>query len=76
MTGHMLGATGVVETAVCALALETGWVRPTINYAAPDPAGDLDVVPNTARQVDLGAALTNSIAFGGHNVSLALRRPE
>jgi 3-oxoacyl-[acyl-carrier-protein] synthase II len=74
MTGHMLGATGAVEAAVCAMSIETGWIPPTINHAVPDPDCDVDVVPNVARQSTVRAALSNSIAFGGHNVSLALRR--
>ncbi|HEY5854574.1 MAG TPA: beta-ketoacyl-ACP synthase II [Aldersonia sp.] len=76
MTGHMLGATGAVEAAACALAIESGWIPPTINHHVPDPGCDLDVVPNVARAGQVRAALSNSIAFGGHNVSLAFRRPD
>ncbi|WP_024804184.1 beta-ketoacyl-ACP synthase II [Nocardia sp. BMG51109] len=73
MTGHMLGATGAVETAICALVLERGQLPPTINYTEPDSECDLDYVPNTARTTRVDVALSNSIAFGGHNVTLALR---
>ena len=69
MTGHMLGAAGGVETAVCALVLARGAVPPTINYTTPDPDCDLDYVPNTARE-----ALSNSFGFGGTNACLILSR--
>jgi 3-oxoacyl-[acyl-carrier-protein] synthase II len=74
MTGHMLGAAGGVETAVCALVLARGIVPPTINYTTPDPECDLDYVPNTAREVRVKHALTNSFGFGGTNASLILSR--
>ena len=74
MTGHLLGAAGGLETIICVLALERGVLPPTINYEHPDPDCDLDYVPNTARQVELRAALSNSLGFGGHNVTLALSR--
>jgi 3-oxoacyl-[acyl-carrier-protein] synthase II len=74
MTGHMLGATGGVETAICALAVASGKVPPTINYDTPDPECDLDYVPNTAREVRVRAAMTNSSGFGGTNASLVLTR--
>ena len=73
MLGHMLGAAGSVEAAVCALALKHGEVPPTINLDAPDPECDLDYVPHTARSRALKATLTNSFGFGGTNVSLALK---
>src|SRR5208282_3481359 len=66
-TGHMLGAAGAVEMIVCAKAIETGSVPPTINYAVPDPECDLDYVPNIARQMKVEAVLNNSFGFGGHN---------
>jgi 3-oxoacyl-[acyl-carrier-protein] synthase II len=72
MTGHMLGATGGVETAICALAVARGMVPPTINYDTPDPECDLDYVPNTAREVRVRAAMTNSSGFGGTNACLLL----
>ncbi|MDB4983435.1 MAG: 3-oxoacyl-(acyl-carrier-protein) synthase 2 [Myxococcales bacterium] len=74
MTGHMLGAAGGVETAICALVLSRGIVPPTINYTTPDPECDLDYVPNTAREVRVKHALTNSFGFGGTNASLVLSR--
>lgn len=70
MTGHLLGAAGGVESAVCALALCHGIVPPTINYETPDPDCDLDYVPNTAREKPIRACLNNSLGFGGHNASL------
>jgi 3-oxoacyl-[acyl-carrier-protein] synthase II len=72
MTGHMLGAAGGVETAVCALALARGVIPPTINYTTPDPDCDLDYVPNTAREARVQYALTNSFGFGGTNACLIL----
>lgn len=74
MTGHMLGAAGGVETAICALALARGALPPTINYTTPDPECDLDYIPNTAREVRVQHALTNSYGFGGTNASLILSR--
>jgi len=74
MTGHLLGAAGGLETIICVLALERQILPPTINYENPDPDCDLDYVPNTARQVTLQAALSNSLGFGGHNVTLAFSR--
>jgi 3-oxoacyl-[acyl-carrier-protein] synthase II len=74
MTGHMLGATGGVETAVCALTVASGMVPPTINYETPDPECDLDYVPNTAREVRVRTAVTNSSGFGGTNACLVLSR--
>ncbi len=74
MTGHMLGAAGGVETAICALVLSRGVVPPTINYTTPDPECDLDYVPNTAREVRVQHALTNSFGFGGTNACLVLSR--
>jgi 3-oxoacyl-[acyl-carrier-protein] synthase II len=74
MTGHMLGAAGGVETAICALVLSRGVVPPTINYTTPDPECDLDYVPNTAREVRIQHALTNSFGFGGTNACLILSR--
>jgi len=74
MTGHLLGAAGGLETIICVLALDRQTLPPTINYEHPDPDCDLDYVPNTARKVELRAALSNSLGFGGHNVTLALSR--
>jgi len=74
MTGHMLGATGGAEAAFCALVISRGVVPPTINYTTPDPECDLDYVPNTAREVRVQHALTNSFGFGGTNACLILSR--
>ncbi|MBM3881340.1 MAG: beta-ketoacyl-[acyl-carrier-protein] synthase II, partial [Verrucomicrobia bacterium] len=73
-TGHMLGAAGAVEMAICVKALETGVVPPTINLEHPDPQCDLDYVPNTARELRVEAIVNNSFGFGGHNASLVARR--
>jgi 3-oxoacyl-[acyl-carrier-protein] synthase II len=73
MTGHLLGAAGVVETVVCIKAIQTGIVPPTINLDNPGDECDLDFVPHTAREVKPKVTLNNSFGFGGHNVTLALR---
>jgi 3-oxoacyl-[acyl-carrier-protein] synthase II len=74
MTGHMLGAGGVVEAIACVRALQEGILPPTINYENPDPECDLDYVPNAARQVAIRTAMSNSFGFGGHNATIILRR--
>jgi 3-oxoacyl-[acyl-carrier-protein] synthase II len=74
MTGHLLGAAGGLETAICALAVHEGVLPPTINYEYPDPECDLDYVPNVARKQDVQYALSNSFGFGGTNACLILKR--
>ncbi|MGH2705018.1 MAG: beta-ketoacyl-ACP synthase II [Actinomycetota bacterium] len=74
MTGHMLGAAGTTEAAATVLALANQVLPPTINYENPDPACDLDVVPNEAREAPIDTAISNSFGFGGHNVSIAFGR--
>jgi 3-oxoacyl-[acyl-carrier-protein] synthase II len=74
MTGHQLGAAGGVEFAICALVLERGVIPPTINYRTPDPECDLDCAPNRAVTRAVDAAMSNSFGFGGHNVSLIVRK--
>ena len=74
MIGHLLGASGAVELAFTALTISRGLIPPTINYQTPDPDCDLDYVPNEARESRVGAAISNSLGFGGHNTCLALRR--
>jgi 3-oxoacyl-[acyl-carrier-protein] synthase II len=74
MTGHLLGAGGGVEAAVCALALTEGVIPPTINYESPDPECDLDYVPNHARHVELNTVLSNSFGFGGTNACIVLKK--
>jgi 3-oxoacyl-[acyl-carrier-protein] synthase II len=76
MTGHLMGAAGGVEIAVTALALHDGILPPTINYEHPDPACDLDYVPNTARRADIKIALSNSMGFGGHNAVVVLGKAD
>ena len=72
-TGHCLGAAGAVEAAATVLALRDDIVPPTINYETPDPACDLDYVPNEARRLPVRVALSNSFGFGGHNAVLVFR---
>jgi 3-oxoacyl-[acyl-carrier-protein] synthase II len=67
MVGHTLGASGGVEMIACALSIQHGVIHPTINYQTPDPACDLDYVPNTAREQRVRRAISNSFGFGGHN---------
>jgi 3-oxoacyl-[acyl-carrier-protein] synthase II len=74
MTGHLLGAAGALEGGVCALALTHGVIPPTINQFTPDPACDLNSAPNKRVHRQLEVALSNSFGFGGHNVTLALRK--
>ena len=73
-TGHMLGAAGAVEMIVCAKAIHTDSVPPTINYEVPDPECDLDYVPNSARQLKVNAIVNNSFGFGGHNATLVAKK--
>ncbi len=74
VTGHLLGAAGGLEAIATVQTLRTGIVPPTINYQTADPECDLDYVPNVARSAKIGAAISNSLGFGGHNVTLAFRR--
>ena len=74
MHGHLLGGTGAVELLACIMALRDGVVAPTISFNEPDPACDLDVVPNAAREAQVDVAISNAFAFGGLNAVLALRR--
>ncbi len=71
---HPLGATGAIEAALCALALDRQWIPPTINYRNADPACDLDIVPNHGRAAELNYAMSNSFGFGGINASVILGR--
>ena len=73
MHGHALGAAGALEAAATVFALEQGVLPPTMNFTAPDPACDLDVVPNEARPAQVEAALSQNFAFGGLNAVLAFR---
>lgn len=74
MTGHLLGAAGGIEAAVCAKVIETGEVPPTINYDDPDPDCDLDYVPNVKRSHPVDIAISNNLGFGGQNASLVFRK--
>jgi len=71
MTGHCLGAAGGIEAIATLKAIETGWLHPTINIDDPEPElGDLDIIPNVAKQYNITAAISNSFGFGGHNSSI------
>jgi 3-oxoacyl-[acyl-carrier-protein] synthase II len=74
MTGHLLGASGALEAVVCAKVLQENTLPPTINYETPDPACDLDYVPNQARKASPDNVMSNSFGFGGHNATLILSR--
>ncbi len=74
MTGHLLGAAGAVELIATALSIYHGVLHPTINYEEPDPACDLDYIPNQAREKKVDLALSNSFGFGGHNVTILVGR--
>jgi 3-oxoacyl-[acyl-carrier-protein] synthase II len=76
MLGHAMGATGALEAITCTLAIQDGWIPPTINYQTPDPECDLDYVPNEARQVKIRNALSNSFGLGGQNACLILKKFE
>lgn len=72
MTGHLLGAAGALEAAICVNAINKGCLPPTINHQTPDPELDLDYTPNTARSLDVNIAMSNSFGFGGHNACLVI----
>jgi 3-oxoacyl-[acyl-carrier-protein] synthase II len=74
MVGHLLGAAGAVEAIVTILALDRGFIPPTIHYGEPDPECDLDYVPNTGRPASLEWAISNSLGFGGHNATLVFKK--
>jgi 3-oxoacyl-[acyl-carrier-protein] synthase II len=74
MTGHLLGAAGGIEFVITMMAIVEGCIPPTINYENPDPECDLDYVPNKARKVEIGFAITNSFGFGGQNACLTLKK--
>ncbi len=74
MTGHLIGGAGGVEAVISVLAIKEGAMPPTINYEHPDPECDLDYIPNTPRQAKVGAVLSNSLGFGGHNATVVFRQ--
>ncbi|OGO41280.1 MAG: beta-ketoacyl-[acyl-carrier-protein] synthase II [Chloroflexi bacterium RBG_16_58_14] len=74
MTGHMMGATGALEAVFCVRAVQQDAVPPTIHYQTPDPACDLDYVPNQARELTVEVAVSNAFGFGGHNAVLVFRK--
>jgi 3-oxoacyl-[acyl-carrier-protein] synthase II len=76
MIGHLLGAAGAVEAIATLLSINRGIVHPTINYENPDPACDLDYVPNQARRMDVRIAISNGFGFGGHNAVVVLKKFE
>jgi 3-oxoacyl-[acyl-carrier-protein] synthase II len=75
-TGHCLGAAGAIEAMFSILAVQRSKLPPTINYDSPDPACDLDYVPNDARDADVRVAVNNSFGFGGHNACIVVSRFE
>ncbi len=74
MVGHLIGASGALEAAATAISLDSGVVPPTINQSTPDPACDLDYVPNTAREMTSRTAISNSFGFGGQNATLVMSK--
>jgi 3-oxoacyl-[acyl-carrier-protein] synthase II len=76
MIGHTLGAAGAIEALICILAMRDSKLPPTINYETPDPECDLDYIPNAARDAKVNVSMSNSYGFGGHNVSLVLKKGE
>lgn len=74
MTGHLLGAAGGIEAVICGLALNRGFIPPTINVNEQDPECDLDVVPNVPKETELNVVMSNSFGFGGHNATIILKK--
>lgn len=74
MTGHLLGAAGAIEAIFSVKTIDSGIIPPTIHYETPDEECDLDYVPNTARKADVEVVISNSLGFGGHNVTLAFKK--
>lgn len=74
MTGHLMGAAGAIEAIACVLTIQNGVIPPTINYGDPDPACDLDYVPNHAREKNVNIAMSNTFGFGGHNATIVIKK--
>lgn len=74
MTGHLLGASGAIESIACVKAIEEDFLPPTIGYQVPDEECDLDIVPNVGRKANVEYAMTNSFGFGGHNATLLFKK--
>ncbi|MCP4420357.1 MAG: beta-ketoacyl-ACP synthase II [Chloroflexi bacterium] len=74
MTGHIMGATGAIETVFCTMAIQDQIMPPTINYHTPDPACDLDYIPNVSRPAKIDVCLNNAFGFGGHNAVLVIKK--
>ena len=74
MTGHLLGASGAIETIACVKAIEEGFLPPTIGYSVPDEEIELDVIPNKGRNADVTYVMTNSFGFGGHNATIVIKK--
>lgn len=74
MTGHVMGATGAIESVLCLMAIRDQMLPPTINYETPDPDCDLDYVPNKARPAKVNVCLNNAFGFGGHNAVLVIKK--
>jgi 3-oxoacyl-[acyl-carrier-protein] synthase II len=74
MTGHLLGGAAAVELIATVLAMQEGFIPPTINYEMPDPECDLDYVPNVSRDQQINCAISNSLGFGGHNATLVIKK--
>lgn len=74
MTGHLLGASGALEAIITLLAMQEGFVPPTVNYQVSDEACDLNITPNQAVKKDIFVAMSNALGFGGHNVSILFQK--
>ena len=75
-TGHLMGAGGITEVIACIKAIETGILPPTLNYHTPDPACDLDFIPEGPRKTQITAAMSNALGFGGQNSSIIVKKYE